>query len=304
MNILVTGGAGFTGRRIVELLHTHGHHVVSYNRDLTDNPMSGVVAVQGELFDIPRLLTVIDDHSVDAIVHTAAMSHPTLSLDFPVATFAANSEGTVAILEAARLKAIRRVVNFSSETVYGSVEGPVSEDTATAPTTPYAVTKVAGELLGKVYAERYGVDVISLRIAQVYGPGNRMPEIVGDILKSVVSGKPFTQPYGRDHCYNLVYVNDVAEAALAAISAPYSETRQLAYNISSQEYWSLHNVINEIETLCPGADIHVGPGRDTELDLQGQFETTAAADALAFTSMWPLNRALPDYLAWLGAQHF
>jgi UDP-glucose 4-epimerase len=110
--VLVTGGGGFTGRHVVRRLVESGHTVVSYDRDYSVASDPSVIGVQGELFDIPRLMHVLQQHEVDAIVHTAAMSHPTLSLEFPVGTFAANVEGTLGVLEAARMAGVRRVVNF------------------------------------------------------------------------------------------------------------------------------------------------------------------------------------------------
>jgi UDP-glucose 4-epimerase len=111
--IMVTGGLGFTGRHITQRLAAGGRSVASYNRDFA--PVEdGVALVQGERFDVPRLVWVLKEHGIEQIVHTAAISHPTLSLEFPIAMFAANVDGTVALLEAARLAGVKRVVNFSS----------------------------------------------------------------------------------------------------------------------------------------------------------------------------------------------
>jgi UDP-glucose 4-epimerase len=107
--------------------------------------------VQGELSDVPRLVRVMKEYNVAQVAHTAAMSHPTLSLDFPMGTFAANVEGTLAVYEAARLANGRRVVNFSSKTVYGATRGRITEATPVKPSTPYAVTKMTTEWLGKVF---------------------------------------------------------------------------------------------------------------------------------------------------------
>src|SRR6266545_765387 len=196
--IMITGGRGFTGRHITQRLAVGGRRVISYNRDVTTDA-DGAQMVQGELFDVPRLVRVLKEHGIGQIVHTAAMSHPTLSLDFPLATFAANVEGTLSLLEAARLAGVRRVVNFSSETVYGATAGPLTEEVPVKPSTPYAVTKVTTEWLGKVYSDRYGLDVVSLRIAQVYGPGNRMPEVLGDMLKALTQMGTFELAQGSDH---------------------------------------------------------------------------------------------------------
>lgn len=304
-NILVTGGAGFTGRHIVNALADAGHRIVSYNRDFLEAPRADVAVEQGELFDVPRLLTVLRAYDVTTIVHTAAMSHPTYSLSFPIATFAANMEGTVAVFEAARLQGVSRIVNFSSETVYGeNSQTWIDESSPVNPSTPYAVTKVAGEWLGRVYGQRYDVDVVSLRIAQVYGPGNRMDEIVRDVMRGVVQQKSFAIGYGADHPYNLVYAKDVAGAARAAVEAPYRETRPLAYNISSDERWTLAGILKEVESIYPGVPVSAGPGLDPTLDPQGQFEISAAADDLGFRPEWSLSAALRDYGTWLADHPF
>jgi UDP-glucose 4-epimerase len=188
---MITGGQGFTGRHITQRLAAGGRRVISYHREFATDE-DGAHTVQGELFDVPRLVWVLKEHRIEQIVHTAAMSHPTLSLDFPIATFAANVEGTLSLLEAARLANVRRVVNFSSEAVYGATAGPLTEEVRVKPSTPYAITKVTAEWLGKVYSNRSGLDVVSLRIGQVYGPGNRMPEVLGDMLKALTKTGVFT----------------------------------------------------------------------------------------------------------------
>jgi UDP-glucose 4-epimerase len=305
-SVLVTGGAGFTGRHIINELADAGHQTVSYNRDFIEAPRPDVVSVQGELFDIPRLLEVFREHDVDTIVHTAAISHPTYSLSFPLATFAANVEGTVAVFEAARLHGVKRIINFSSECVYGKTSAPVVlESEPVNPTTPYAVTKVTGEWLGQVYGDRYGIDVISLRIGQVYGPGNRMDEVMRDIMRGVVRDGSFSLDHGADHRYNLVYVRDVALAILAAVQAPETASaRPLAYNISGSEYWTLSDVVKEVRMAFPDTTVEVGPGTDPTLDLQGHFSIASAAKDLGYESAWPLQRALGDYADWLSGHDF
>ena len=81
--VMVTGGLGLTGRHITARLMAGGRSVVSYNRDVAPSE-DGVATVQGELFDVPGLVRVLQQHGIAEIVHTAAMSHPTLSLEFPI----------------------------------------------------------------------------------------------------------------------------------------------------------------------------------------------------------------------------
>src|SRR5918999_4485584 len=295
--IMVTGGRGFTGRHITARLTAGGRSVVSYNRDF-DSSEDGVVMVQGELFDVSRLVRVLQQHGIREIVHTAAMSHPTLSLEFPIATFAANVDGTVALLEAARLAGVKRVVNFSSEVVYGAVDGPVTEDLPIKPSTPYAVTKATTEWLGRVYTDRYGLEVVSLRIAQVYGPGDRMPEVLGDMLKALTRTGAFELAEGRDHGFNFIHARDVALATERALSA-HGPFALPAYNVSSAEYWRLGEVVELVRPLFPAGRIQIGPGRVGELGMQGRFDGEAARRDLGYEPEWTLERGLADYAEWL-----
>src|SRR4051812_29301982 len=119
MTTLVTGGTGFVGRYVVEELVRRGTHVVSYNRDFAVSEHPEVAVEQGELFDIPKLVRTLSAHGVDRIIHTAAMSHPEISIDLPVTTFASNVDGTLKLFEAARMAGVQRIVSFSSECAYG-----------------------------------------------------------------------------------------------------------------------------------------------------------------------------------------
>ena len=165
--VMITGGLGYVGRYLTRKLSEQGVKVVSYNRDYSEARSEFMTPVQGELFDIPRSVRTIQEHGIDRVIHTAAMSHPDLSIDLPITTVTANIDGTIHLLEAMRLAGIKKLVNFSSETVYGHFEGEINEQTPTYPTTPYGVTKIATEHFGRVYNDLYGMEVISLRIAEV-----------------------------------------------------------------------------------------------------------------------------------------
>ncbi|GAA2700921.1 NAD-dependent epimerase/dehydratase family protein [Nonomuraea recticatena] len=302
MSTLVTGGRGFVGRHIVDLLVEHGEEVVSYNRDFSIDNRPGVTAIQGELFDIPRLTRALFEHTVDRIIHTAGMSHPEVSIDLPLTTFAANVEGTQGVYEAARMTNVRRVVNFSSECAYGSLNEfeTVTEATACSPTTPYGVTKVTGEMLGKVYNDLYGMDIVSLRVTEVYGPGLWMPSVLGDMLRAAVDGVVFKLDYGRDHPFQFVYVQDVARAAYLASIA--TAPRQHVYNISGGSQVTLAQAANTLQALIPAAQIHLGEGHLPQWDRQGPFDISAAERCLGYQPQWPLEAGLRATIDWLVDQ--
>jgi nucleoside-diphosphate-sugar epimerase len=298
MSTMVTGGLGYVGRHLVARLARDGERVVSFNRDFADSPGPQVTCVQGELFDVPRLVRTLEEHGVERIVHTAAMSHPELSIDLPVTTFAANVDGTVHLLEAARLAGVRRVVNFSSHCSYGHIDAdPVPEDAPLHPTTPYGVTKVATELMGSVYRRLYGLEVVSLRVSEVYGPGNRMHTVLTDMLRAALEGERYALAEGGDHLVEYIHVEDAAEAGVAAATA--GDLGQDVYNITGDRQVSLAQAAGVVRALVPGAHIEIGPGYIATLDRQGRQDITAAARDLGYRPRWSLEDGVRAYADWL-----
>lgn len=293
---MVTGGLGYCGRHVVKMLAARGEQVVSYNRDYAEDVDEQVTLVQGELFDIPRLLNTIRENEIARIVHTAAMSHPDLSIEFPIATFQANVDGTVHLFEAARLAKLRRIVYFSSETVYGHVDGPVLEDAPLHPTTPYGVTKVTGELLADVYTGLYGMDVVSLRLSEVYGPGNRMPTALRDMLLAAVHHRPFRMDNGGDHRFQFIHVDDVARATLCALDCV--DPAQRVFNITGGSQVSLRDAADVVRGAVAGSEVQIGPGY-WHLDRQGEWDISAAERELGYRPAVTLEAGVASYADWL-----
>src|SRR5690606_27532373 len=127
--------------------------------------------VDCDLRDTHRLHQLAFGQDLDSIVHCGAHSGPMVARDNPYDLVAVNVVGTANVLEVARLQRVRRFVNCSSVSVYGSTSaGPVREDPALHPSTVYGATKLAAEHLATAYAREHGLDAVSLRLSWVYGP--------------------------------------------------------------------------------------------------------------------------------------
>jgi UDP-glucose 4-epimerase len=299
MATLVTGGRGYIGRHLVDQLLGQGAKVVSYNRDFSVDERDGLTVVQGELFDIPRLTETLRRFSVDRIIHTAGQSHPGVSIDLPWTTFKANAEGTLAVYESARTTGVRRIVNFSSECAIGNTPLGVlaAEDVTPQPTTPYGVTKVAGELFGSVYNSLYGMEIVSLRVTEVYGPGLWMPSLLGDMIRAGLRGETFVLDSGGEHPFQFVYVEDVATAArLASVSMTLS---QPVYNVSGGRQITVADTARLLEQHIPGSRYEIGPGLLPQWDSQGPYDLTASRRDLGYAPAWSLESGIVEQIAWL-----
>ena len=298
MSTLVTGGEGFIGRHVIERLHENHERVVSYDRGPAATAVpAGQMRVRGELFDLRRLAAAIAEHDVRGIVHAAGMADPLLSIGTPAATVAANAIGTLHLLEAVRLAGFcGRIILLSSIAVYGNNDEAVDERSPLRPRTPYAATKAFGDLLGHVYGCRYGLDIVSLRLSEAYGPGRVLPGAVQDIIDAALERRPLRLASGADHPFQPVHVEDVARAVLAALAAPDPTGR--IYDITGGERVTLGHVAALVRDRVPGAVIELGPGRLSGPDSQGPVAITAADRELGYRPRWGLARGIDDYCTW------
>jgi|HubBroStandDraft_6_1064221.scaffolds.fasta_scaffold06739_3 UDP-glucuronate 4-epimerase len=280
--VVLTGGAGFIGSHLaIELVKSGAQLTVIDNLDdfyspsrkkenLEDIRRNGNYEfAQVDICRAEEVRQILDVAKPDILVHLAAKAGVRPSIEQPRIYESVNVAGTVNLLEACRELGIPRFVFGSSSSVYGaSSTAPFSEDQVEMkPISPYAATKLAGELMGYTYAHLFGLSVVSLRFFTVYGPRQRPDLAIHKFLRLLESGKPI--PFfgdgssGRDY----TYVGDIVAGILAAMDyqppkeqgAPYSVFNlgnaspvTLTELVASLERVSGHKAILDRQPMQPG----------------------------------------------------
>ena len=224
----VTGGAGFIGSHIVERLIRDGKSVrviddLSTGRRENIAPFSGEIEfIEGDVRDLDALRDAMD--GVGYVFHQAAIPSVPRSVADPAATNAANVDGTLNVLLAARDAGVKRVVYASSSSVYGDTPTlPKREEMKPEPRSPYAVSKLAGELYCRVFYDVYGLETVALRYFNVFGPrqdpASEYSAVVPKFITALLRGDPPTIYGDGNQSRDFTYVENVVEANLLAARA-------------------------------------------------------------------------------------
>jgi UDP-glucose 4-epimerase len=226
MNFLITGAAGFLGSALANQLAREGHVVRGLDDLSSGNDeilFDDVHFTRGDVSDRPKLWTLLQD--VDCVYHLAARVRVAESLLYPREYNDVNVGGTVSLMEAMRDVGVRRVVFASSGAVYGDKqEQPLNEEFKTLPRSPYAVSKLAAEYYVRTIGTLWGIETVSLRIFNAYGPGQPLPPshppVVPNWLHQAVRGGSLVVHGDGKQTRDFVYIDDVVRALIAAATAP------------------------------------------------------------------------------------
>jgi UDP-glucose 4-epimerase len=278
---LVTGGAGFIGSSIAEALLAAGDAVrilddfSSGRRENIEALPGRVEVIEGTIVDPATVARAI--RGVEVVFHQAAIPSVARSVDDPVGTMLAGVQGTTVVLEAARRAGVRRVVFAASSAAYGDTPTlPKVETMTPQPLSPYAVSKLAAEHVMRVFAALYGLETVSLRYFNVFGPRqDPKSEYAAVIPKFITAALRKERPvvYGdgeqtRDFCY----VDNTVRANLLAASAP-RKLRGEVVNIACGERTSLNQLLRYVGELTGGPidpdyrDPRAGDVRDSLADV-------------------------------------
>ena len=226
MNYLITGAAGFLGSHLANRLAWEGHQVRGLDDLSTGDPNvlhPEVLFTRGDVNDRPKLWTLLQD--VDCVYHLAARVSVPESVLYPREYNAVNVGGTVSLMEAMRDVGVRRVVLISSGAVYGDQQAqPLRESATPDPRSPYAVSKLAAEFYVRTIGDLWGIETVSLRVFNAYGPGQHLPPshppVIPNMLRQANRGGTIVVHGNGNQTRDYVYVDDVVSAMVAASTAP------------------------------------------------------------------------------------
>jgi UDP-glucose 4-epimerase len=213
--VLVTGGSGFIGRRVVRTLLTDGYDVTV--ADLRAFPDSAVRMVQGDLCDQGVAARAVTEDT-GTIIHLAAVTSVLRSVDDPVHTHMVNVDVTARLLELARENSVHSFLLASTNAVTGNVGGNrITERTVLRPLTPYGATKAAGEMLVGAYASSYGITGAALRFSNVYGPGMAEKDsFIPRLMRAARDGEGVQVRGDGTMLRDVVHVDDIVRGIFVA----------------------------------------------------------------------------------------
>jgi UDP-glucose 4-epimerase len=281
MKCVVTGGAGFAGSKISQKLLEDGHEVTVYDNlsvGKKENVPEGARLIEGDILEKDMLCAAL--RGADMVFHEAAFVSIRNSFLEPRREFETNVIGTINLLDAMVANDVSKIVFASSMAVYGiPKKGIASENDIVQPISPYGLSKLKGEMLCKIYSERYGIAYNILRYFNIFGEGQRYSEYVGVLtafIHQALLRTPITVCGNGQQERDFVFVDDVVKANILSVGhlknrifnigsgtktsiIALAKAVSSAFNENSIEY--IAKPFGEIETIC--ADITAASG---ELD--------------------------------------
>ena len=309
MRILVTGGAGFIGSHLVERLLLLGHDIAIlddfndfYDPQIKRQNIAAVakdVAIHHlDLRDSGAVRNLFHREKFEAIAHLAARAGVRPSIQNPQLYYDTNVDGTLHLLDAARVTGVERFIFASSSSVYGNSKSvPFSEDRQLIQTlSPYGATKIAGEFLCSTYSHLYGMRVVALRYFTVYGPRQRPDLAIHQFTRRIHAGKPIDQFGDGTTRRDYTYIDDIIQGTIAALK--YDGPMFDIFNLGENETIQLRDLIAGIENaLGEKAKINRLPEQPGDMPVT-YADISKARELLGYNPSTRLSDGLPRFIEW------
>ena len=256
--ILVTGGAGFIGANLCEVLIEKGNKVVCLDNFSTGRKKNllhlsnqrNFTMIEGDIRKLDDCMKATE--GVDYVLHQAALGSVPRSLKDPIKSNNVNVSGFLNMLVASRDNGVKRFTFASSSSVYGDSEStPKIENIIGKPLSPYATTKYVNELYAEVFSKNYGLETIGLRYFNVYGrkqdPNGAYAAVIPKFVSKLMNGEPPVINGDGSYSRDFTYINDVIQANLLSLVTTDKKAINSIYNIAYGERNTLNDLIGYIK---------------------------------------------------------
>lgn len=300
--VAITGGAGFIGSNLAEALAKENQ--VSVIDDLSSGRMENLAGIdvrfiRGSILDLGLLKSVFRD--ADCVFHHAAIASVQRSIQDPVWAGRVGTEGTLNVLVAARDAGVRKVVFASSAAVYGdSPKLPKKENMCPNPMSPYAVSKLAGEHHCEVFRELYGLETVSLRYFNVFGPGqdpsSEYSGVISRFISMLAKGEQPVIFGDGEQTRDFVFVKDVVRANILA-----SSSGSGVFNIAGGRRTNLNQLASMIGAIL-GCNVRTKHEDPRAGDIRDSLADISRAREIGYEPQTRLEDGLAETIEWYCSQ--
>jgi len=265
--ICVTGGRGFIGKKLCERLKRDGHEY-----RILDRP-------EYDIKDLKSLEFMFVNHTVDTVVHLAAISHVPHANIFPRACVETNINGTVNMLTMAKQYKVKKFIYVSSSSV-------------TKPKNVYAVSKLSAEMLTSAYHRLYNLPTTIVRTASVYGPGDRHRRVVNTFVDKALAKQPIEVEGDGKQLRQFTYIDDLIDGLVCVILAKKTEGKE--YNIAGEKLYTLNDLAKVVEKLTKYTVIKHKKGRKVSTT-RHLLDVT---NDIGYTPKYDLEKGVKEVIKW------
>ena len=306
MTTLITG-VGLIGTSFAQYALERQENLVFYDFQSRTNYLTSklgnqdIKVIQKDIRDLPGLIEVIQDNTIDTVVHTAGLIGNKVSTPL-YSGLQINVMGMINVLEAVRLTGVKRLVHISSFGVYDgrrTKNQPVSESDALGPGRAYGNSKAVKELLAETYQLEFGFELIMLRVANVYGlghfgGGSGGGEKIQNLLKAGIRGKTAEIPQNQTMDFEYIYCCDVGRAVDLAATIPMPD--QTIMNIGTGQITPFEELVTIAQEILPKLKVKIIPGKSPAVSSKQPLEISRAEKYLEWKPTYDMRSGLCEYI--------
>lgn len=314
MNILVTGGLGFIGHRLVKYLTDQDHHVSIIDNttdygvcdsqeinSLIDQRLAhlpkNLVIHRSDIIEYSNIISIFDNNYYDVVIHLASFPRQkTVSLN-PALAARTMIEGTLNLLRAS--VNVGKVVFVSSSMVYGDFDGVLTEESSCNPQGEYGILKLAGENLVKDWSRSTGVPYTVIRPSAVYGPYDIRDRIVPKFLQAAIDNESLAVK-GKEETIDFTYVDDLVKGI--SLTAASERANNQTFNITRGGARTIYDAAKCAVNIAKGGNILIN-NRDKSYPRRGTLDISKARDLLGYSPHYDIEEGFEKTYQWLSSQN-